>query len=346
MEAPEAHFSGSAEIKVLTLNTRFVLDRHHTREPLMKDTIRGHDVVGLQEVGTGGAWFGQEKRLAEALTSTGEDVLVKCDVCLPSYLSQTAIIGRIFTFLFNSRLGLLLRDLCFLFNDYFLELVLSVVDGAALFHMPILGLIFYLTLGSVWTFSNVTMCKKALQPQSHAPLLVGGTYRTAQKTLIRVPLDPAQTAHRNVWVVNTHLTDTPEGATLKEIQLCQEQRTREFLRILLWLESDENMEPQDAVIMMGDMNAQPHERLHSFVAEYGFRSAYEAAHGHEPEKTFHQQHECPTKHTVPEECIDYIFFRGPVQVVRASLEALAPHPENSSLYPSDHFGVSATFRVF
>ncbi|GBG26595.1 Glucose-repressible alcohol dehydrogenase transcriptional effector [Hondaea fermentalgiana] len=337
----------SATLKVLTLNARFLLDRHHAREELIKDALRGHDVVCLQEVATGGVWSGQEKRLAEAVSKDGNrhDVLVTSDVCVPSYIAQTPLVGRVFTFAFESRLGLFLRDLWHLFNDAFLEGFLSIFDGATLFHMPIFGHLVYVLLGTVWLFGNATITRKTLQPQPHSPLLVGGTYRVAQKTLLRVPLTPDGLHYRNVWVVNTHLTDTPQGSDLKQLQRCQEQRTREFLKILIWLESDENMQPEDAVIMMGDMNAQPHERLHSFVAEYGFRSAYKVAHGAEPEKTFHQNHECPTKDVTPEECIDYVFYRGPLQVTDAEIRANKPHPDDARIYPSDHFAVSATFAV-
>ena len=44
-------------------------------------------------------------------------------------------------------------------------------------------------------------------------------------------------------------------------------------------------------------------------------------------------------------CLDYIWVRGAVTVRSAKLEFDRPHPDDPTLYPSDHFGLSARLDV-
>ena len=44
-------------------------------------------------------------------------------------------------------------------------------------------------------------------------------------------------------------------------------------------------------------------------------------------------------------CLDYVWVRGAVRVVEARLAFDRPHPEDPTLYPSDHLGISALLEI-
>jgi hypothetical protein len=44
-------------------------------------------------------------------------------------------------------------------------------------------------------------------------------------------------------------------------------------------------------------------------------------------------------------CLDSIWVRGPVRVLAARVEFDRPDPNDPTLYPSDHFGLSATLEI-
>jgi hypothetical protein len=47
----------------------------------------------------------------------------------------------------------------------------------------------------------------------------------------------------------------------------------------------------------------------------------------------------------PPGCLDYVWLRGAICVVSARLAFDRPHPDDPTLYPSDHFGISARLEV-
>mmetsp|Transcript_18092 Transcript_18092/g.29344 ORF Transcript_18092/g.29344 Transcript_18092/m.29344 type:complete len:177 (-) Transcript_18092:1080-1610(-) len=152
-------------LNVLTYNIRFVMDRHREREPLFSEAIKGetgkeHDVVGCQEVQNGGAIWGQDVRLRKAMPEFKFD----SGPCFPTYVQQIPVLGWLFWLVWASPIGILLRDMSAVSNDYVLERFLMAVDGPALFHTPVLGEIVYFLLGSGWLFGNLIGAKEALEP--------------------------------------------------------------------------------------------------------------------------------------------------------------------------------------
>jgi endonuclease/exonuclease/phosphatase family metal-dependent hydrolase len=102
----------------------------------------------------------------------------------------------------------------------------------------------------------------------------------------------------------------------------------------------------DAIVAMGDFNADPGEPTYARMHAAGFRSAYAQANGSDPELTWPSGLQAPAMDTdgIPE-CLDYIWLRGNVHAAEARLAFDRPHPEDPTLYPSDHFGIVATLEV-
>ncbi len=74
-----------------------------------------------------------------------------------------------------------------------------------------------------------------------------------------------------------------------------------------------------------------------------FRSAHEAVHGCEPEKTW------PTPVNAydpsPHGTLDYIYVSEEFRIEDAGLTFDTPSPEDADLYPSDHLGVFARLSL-
>jgi len=103
---------------------------------------------------------------------------------------------------------------------------------------------------------------------------------------------------------------------------------------------------QRATIAMGDFNADPAEPTYARMQAAGFRSAFAEANGREPAVTWPSGLQAPGMDTdgIPK-CLDYIWVRGEVRVLAARLAFDRPHPEDPTLYPSDHLGISATLEI-
>jgi len=74
-----------------------------------------------------------------------------------------------------------------------------------------------------------------------------------------------------------------------------------------------------------------------------FRSAYEAAHGREPEKTWPTP--VNTYDPSPPGALDYIFVSPEFVVEEAGLAFDRPSPGDPDLFPSDHLGVYARLTL-
>lgn len=130
-------------------------------------------------------------------------------------------------------------------------------------------------------------------------------------------------------VVNTHLHHEPVfDESIREPQM----------RALLdWL----NVSPDRNWLVCGDFNAQPQSSTVQRIAAR-FRSAYATLHGADP-LTF------PTPlvdYDYPPVALDYIFF-DPARLTPTAAEVVAAQPaaHDARLYPSDHFGLTATFTT-
>jgi endonuclease/exonuclease/phosphatase family metal-dependent hydrolase len=176
-------------------------------------------------------------------------------------------------------------------------------------------------------YGNAILVKEPLVARDEERLEMG-MQRASVRCLIDLP------GGARLLVVVTHLHHAPDEP---------EPRLDEVNQILRWLEG---APAHDAMIVMGDFNAHPPEATYGRMLAAGFRSAYREANGSEPEKTWRTPIVAPMiDDTGSEGCIDYIFFRGAIEVERAWLTFDRPDPEDPGLWPSDHYGLSAWLRV-
>jgi endonuclease/exonuclease/phosphatase family metal-dependent hydrolase len=155
-----------------------------------------------------------------------------------------------------------------------------------------------------------------------------GLQRSALRALITLP------GGATVLVAVTHLHHAvPAGA----------DRDRQAATLLDWLADAPDTV---GVIIMGDFNADPNEPTYARMVDAGFRSAFTEANGAEPPVTWPSGLQAPAMDTDGEpDCLDYIWVRGAVRVGDARLVFDRPHPDDPTLYPSDHFGVAADLEV-
>ncbi len=157
----------------------------------------------------------------------------------------------------------------------------------------------------------------------HERICLPVNFRVAQRITVEVHGMP-------VTIANTHLHHKPYRD--ETIRLPQMQA------VVDWLVHTSD----HPTILVGDFNARPETETVAYARQY-FQSAFASIHGLEPEKTF------PTplinKDYKPR-AIDYIFYRNRhLQVNHAKLVGNQPHPLDTSLYPSDHFGIYAEFDL-
>jgi endonuclease/exonuclease/phosphatase family metal-dependent hydrolase len=153
-----------------------------------------------------------------------------------------------------------------------------------------------------------------------------------QRSALRVAVDlPGGTS---VHVVVTHLHHLPAD---------EAERDEQAATLVGWLAADPTA---DATIVMGDFNAHPAEPTYARMLAAGFRSAFADANGEEPAVTWPSGLQAPAMDTEGDaRCLDYIWVRGVVRVRDARLVFDRPDPEDPTLYPSDHFGISATLEI-
>jgi endonuclease/exonuclease/phosphatase family metal-dependent hydrolase len=156
----------------------------------------------------------------------------------------------------------------------------------------------------------------------------------------RLGLGEGRAAHRvrldlpggaSLTVAVTHLHHTVDGAAIRDGQA---------RRLVDWLDAGP---ASDALIAMGDFNADPAEPAYARMVAAGFRSAYREANGAEPAVTWPSGLQAPAMDTEGEPgCIDYVWVRGAIAVESARLVFDRPSTDDHALFPSDHFGVAAT----
>ena len=159
----------------------------------------------------------------------------------------------------------------------------------------------------------------------------------------RVDLGLNRAAHRaslrlsdaaSVTVSVTHLHHVEPDARLRD------EQTRQLVE---WLDAGP---ASDAQIVMGDFNAHPAESTYGRMVAAGFRSSYAEANGAEPAVTWPSGLQAPAMDTDGSpRCLDYIWIRGTVAVESARLAFDRPDPEDPTLYPSDHLGISAHLAI-
>lgn len=122
-----------------------------------------------------------------------------------------------------------------------------------------------------------------------------------------------------------------------------ELRDRQATQLLEWLEGSPE---HDALIVVGDFNAQPHEPAHARMVAAGFMSAFARANGAEPAITWPSGLQAPAMDTDGSPgCLDYIWLRGAIEVEDARLVFDRPAIDDPTLYPSDHLGIAAHVSI-
>ena len=132
----------------------------------------------------------------------------------------------------------------------------------------------------------------------------------------------------------THLHHPPEAHA---------ERLEQVEALLAWLETSPG---HDALIVVGDFNANPREPAHARMVAAGYRSAFAVANGAAPAVTWPSGLPAPGMDTDGEpDCLDFVWVRGAVEVEGARLVFDRPSVGDSTLYPSDHVGIAARLRI-
>ncbi len=121
------------------------------------------------------------------------------------------------------------------------------------------------------------------------------------------------------------------------------ERLAQVEQILAWLEGAPD---HDAMVVVGDFNADPREPAYARMGAAGFHSALLECNGAEPSVTWPSGLQAPGMDTDGEPgCLDYIWLRGSIEVEEARVVFDRPDVDDPTLYPSDHFGLAARIRV-
>ena len=155
-----------------------------------------------------------------------------------------------------------------------------------------------------------------------------GLNRSALRASLTLP------GGKRVLMIVTHLHHEVDGAA---------ERDEQAGRLLDWLATA----PATAVqVVMGDFNALPGEPAVARMRAGGYRSAYADANGLDPAVTWPSGIQAPAIDTDGDPaCLDYIWVRGAVRVAAARLAFDRPDPEDPTLFPSDHLGISARLEI-
>ncbi len=155
-----------------------------------------------------------------------------------------------------------------------------------------------------------------------------GLNRSALRTIVALP------GGAELLVAVTHLHHEVGGAAGRDEQAA---------RLLDWLIA---APVSVAQIVMGDFNATPGEPAVSRMRAGGYRSAYADANGTDPAVTWPSGLQGPAIDTDGDPaCLDYIWVRGALRVAAARLVFDRPGVEDPTLFPSDHFGISAHLEI-
>ncbi|MGB1252643.1 MAG: endonuclease/exonuclease/phosphatase family protein [Candidatus Promineifilaceae bacterium] len=153
-----------------------------------------------------------------------------------------------------------------------------------------------------------------------------GLGRVALRANIELPTG------ETVDVVNLHLYSRPTGRQAREEQV---------VRLASWLDMGGAVRQR---VLLGSFRASPDElAIQKLKAVYGYRSAYEMVHRHEPLATWPTA--LRTYRTNVGKCDDYLFVSRHVKgVISAEICCHHPFDSESNIYPSDHVGLAATIE--
>jgi endonuclease/exonuclease/phosphatase family metal-dependent hydrolase len=155
-----------------------------------------------------------------------------------------------------------------------------------------------------------------------------GLNRSALRSVIRLA------SGRSVLVAVTHLHHEVDGAAERDDQARQ---------LIDWLDT---APASDVQVAMGDFNADPEEPAAGRMRSHGYRSAFAEVNGREPAVTWPSGLQAPAIDTDGDPaCLDYIWVRGGARVSSARLVFDRPKVDDLTLFPSDHFGISAHLEI-
>ncbi len=176
-------------------------------------------------------------------------------------------------------------------------------------------------------YGNALLVKAPLAAADYERLDLG-YQRSALRVIVALP-----GGSRLAYVV-THLHHLPEHPHM---------RLEQTEALLAWLESTP---AHDAMVVVGDFNAHPGEPTYARLQAAGFRSSMLEANGVEPDVTWPSGLVADGMDTDGEPlCLDYIWLRGAIRAERAWVTFNRPAVGDPTIYPSDHFGLSAHVTV-
>lgn len=176
-------------------------------------------------------------------------------------------------------------------------------------------------------YGNSLLVRSPLTTRDHERLDLG-SHRAAHRVVVDLPNGAS------ILVAVTHLHHVPADEAIRDAQA---------EALIDWLAAGP---ASDATIVMGDFNAEPAEPSYARMVSAGFHSAFAQADGAEPAVTWPSGLQAPAMDTDgPPGCLDYIWLRGTVAVTSARLVFDRPHPDDPTLYPSDHLGIAARLEV-
>jgi endonuclease/exonuclease/phosphatase family metal-dependent hydrolase len=159
----------------------------------------------------------------------------------------------------------------------------------------------------------------------------------------RLDLDLARSAVRARIRLAGGATVLAVVTHLHHVTADEAARDEQAGRLVDWLGS---AGPTDAVVVVGDFNAEPVEPAYARMQAAGFRSAHLEANGSEPDVTWPSGLSGPAIDTDgPPGCLDYIWVRGAITVESCRLAFDRPAVGDPGLYPSDHLGLTAQLTV-
>ena len=123
-----------------------------------------------------------------------------------------------------------------------------------------------------------------------------------------------------------------------------EIRLHQVENVVYWVSTF--AKPEDAVVMVGDYNAEPDSLAYNHIIESGFTSSYKRVHSREPTRTFPTGLQAPFMDTDPACTLDFIFYKGE-GVVPSSCERRGDKCKegDDTVYGSDHYPLVTEFTI-
>jgi len=126
-------------------------------------------------------------------------------------------------------------------------------------------------------------------------------------------------------------------------------RVHQMKCILKWIEKISNAE--DLNIILGDFNCDPNSDTYRLIKQFNYKSCYFERNGKEPENTFHNKMDCPSKDASDEMTCDYIFYLNKsgninIKINSVALFGMEDSTERKGIYASDHFALSAEIEIY